>query len=246
MTPRSTSLLWLLAALSSAPAFADVAVLSPAKDNTLIESATGALSNGLGGGFNAGRTGQPVGSSIRRGVIAFGLGTIPAGSTITSARLDLHAAMVSAGPARAVALHRLLVDWGEGTSNAGIPGSAGAPATTGDATWLHRFFPITFWTSAGGDFSPLVSATQIIGAVGFFSWGTTVDMVSDVQSWLDAPGTNFGWLLQGDESIGGTAVRFDTREATDPSLRPTLTVEYTPPVTAAQRTSWGRLKSLFR
>ena len=246
MTPRSTSLLSLLLVLSAAPAFADVAVLVPTKDNTLIESATGTLSNGLGGGFNAGRTGQPAGSSIRRGVIAFGLGAIPTGSTITSARLDLHAAMVSAGPARTVVLHRLLADWGEGTSNAGIPGSSGAPATVGDATWLRRFFSGTFWTSVGGDFSPIVSASQSITAIGSYSWGSTPTMVSDVQSWLDTPATNFGWLLQGDESVGTTAVRFDTREIADPLLRPMLTVEYTPPITAASASSWGRIKALFR
>jgi len=246
MFPRSTSLVPLLVALSAATAFADVALLSPAKDNTLIESATGALSNGLGGGFNAGRTAQPAGSSIRRGVIAFGLGSIPSGSTITSARLDLHAAMVSVGPARTVTLFRVLADWGEGTSNAGIPGSAGAPATIGDATWLHRFFSSTFWTNIGGDFNPIASASQSISAVGFYSWGSTPQMVSDVQSWLNTPATNFGWLLQGDESIGATAVRFDTREIADPSLRPVLMVEYTPPVSRLSSETWGRIKSIYR
>ena len=245
MTPRSTSLL-LTILLSAAPAFADVVALAPSKDNTLIESATGALSNGLGGGFNAGRTNQPVGSSIRRGVIAFNLGSIPPGSTITSARLDLHVAMVPNSTPRSFGLHRLSADWGEGTSDAGIPGSAGAPSTTGDATWIHRFFSSTFWTTPGGDFSPIVSATQSVNSVGFFSWGSTAAMVSDVQSWLDTPAGNFGWLLQGDETVGSTAARFDSRENMTPSLGPVLLVEYTPPTTAVSTPSWGRIKALFR
>jgi serine protease len=51
-------------------------------------------------------------------------------------------------------------------------------------------------------------------------------MVADVQSWLDNPATNFGWLVLGDESTGTTAKRFDSRESTSP---PVLTIEYTEP-----------------
>jgi hypothetical protein len=54
-------------------------------------------------------------------------------------------------------------------------------------------------------------------------------MVADVQSWLDGPGGNHGWALLGDESIGGTAKRFDSRGNPDPSLRPELLIDYTPP-----------------
>ena len=36
-------------------------------------------------------------------------------------------------------------------------------------------------------------------------------MVADVQSWLDNPATNFGWLVLGDESDILTAKRFDTQ-----------------------------------
>src|SRR5262245_51726133 len=78
-----------LVALTS-PAAADTATLNPSKDNTLIESATGALSNALGDIF-VGRTGQPVGQSVRRGVIAFDVAAgIPGGATITSAKLRLY------------------------------------------------------------------------------------------------------------------------------------------------------------
>jgi hypothetical protein len=51
-------------------------------------------------------------------------------------------------------------------------------------------------------------------------------MVVDVQSWLDNPAYNFGWLVLGDESTIATSKRFDTRESTSP---PVLTIEYTPP-----------------
>ena len=54
-------------------------------------------------------------------------------------------------------------------------------------------------------------------------------MAADVQGWLDNPSANFGWLLQGNESQGGTAKRFDSRENPTPSNRPTLVVQFTPP-----------------
>jgi len=47
----------------------------------------------------------------------------------------------------------------------------------------------------------------------------------DVQSWLDDPASNFGWLVFGDESQILTAKRFDTRESASPPL---LTIIYRP------------------
>ena len=46
-------------------------------------------------------------------------------------------------------------------------------------------------------------------------------MVADVQSWLDNPASNFGWLVLGDETAIATAKRFDTRESASP---PVLTI----------------------
>ena len=56
--------------------------LGPSKDNTLIEDATGGLSNGAGENLFAGKTGN---GSIRRGLIAFSLehNGIPTESTVT-------------------------------------------------------------------------------------------------------------------------------------------------------------------
>ncbi len=68
---------------------ATTVTLEPVKDNTLIESSSGSVSNGAGTNFFSGRTGQPQGSAIRRAVIAFDVsGSIPAGSTITSVTLS--------------------------------------------------------------------------------------------------------------------------------------------------------------
>jgi hypothetical protein len=193
----------------------------PSKDNTLYEydPAEGDHSNGAGFHFFAGENGM---GELRRGVLAFDIaGTIPAGSTITAVSLTMNMSMTPAG-ALTVELHKLLADWGEGTSHAPMGEGDGAPATPNDATWRHRFFDTIFWTMQGGDFSATVSASQSVGGVGQYTW-SSAQMVADVQLWLDSPTSNFGWLVLGDETASATAKRFDTRESASP---PVLTVQY--------------------
>jgi len=195
----------------------------PSKDNTLYEydPAEGDHSNGAGFHFFAGETAM---SELRRGVFAFDIaGSIPPGSTITGVTLSLNCSRVFSDTARTIELHKLLADWGEGTSHAPGEEGDGAPATTNDATWRHRFFDTIFWAMQGGDFSATVSASQSVGPVGQYTW-SSAQMVADVQSWLDNPSSTFGWLVLGDESTNATSKRFDTRESASP---PVLTIEYT-------------------
>ena len=225
-------------------ALAETAVLSAAADNTLYESATGAFSNGAGPTMFAGRTSQAI-DSRRRGLIVFDVaGAIPAGATITSAILTLSMSQSSTGD-RTVALHRASASWGEGASDAGPSGGAGAPASANDATWLHRFWDSVFWTSPGGDFAATSSASALIGGVGIYSW-SSAQMTADTQAWLAAPAANFGWLLLGDESGSGSSKRFDTREHPDPAKRPVFTIEYSPPPNATSGETWGGVKARFR
>src|SRR5882724_10462682 len=224
--PRPCLALMLAVALGSiAPnlARADSININPSKDNTLYEyvPADGDLSNALGNHFFTGETAM---GEVRRGVLAFDIaGNVPAGSTITGVTLTLNMSRTPSGTSRTVELHKLLADWGEGTSQASGEEGRGAPATTNDATWRHRFFDTIFWTTEGGDFSATVSASQSVGAIGSYTW-SSAQMVADVQSWLDNPTINFGWLVRGDESGSATAKRFDTRESASP---PVLTIQYT-------------------
>jgi spore coat protein A, manganese oxidase len=221
------ALVFAVALGGSAPglAIADVININPVKDNTLYEyvPADGDRSNALGFHFFTGETGM---GELRRGVLAFDIaGNVPPGSTITSVTLTLNMSRTPSSTARTVELHKLLADWGEGTSVASGQEGQGAPATTNDATWRHRFYSAIFWTTQGGDFSGTVSASQSVGAPGSYIW-SSAQMVADVQSWLDNPTINFGWLVQGDESGIATAKRFDTRESASP---PVLTIQYTAP-----------------
>jgi hypothetical protein len=203
-----------------------VVVINASKDNTLYEEPAGATSNGAGEYFFVGRTHLTT-NSIRRGLIAFNLaGRIPSGATITNVTLSLNMSKSNAGD-KIVNLHRVIADWGEGTSDAGGQEGSGAPATTNDATWIHRFFSSSLWTTVGGTFSATPSASATVGGIARYTWGSTSGMVSDVQQWLSTPATNFGWILIGDESVGSTAKRFDTKENVTVANRPSLTVTYT-------------------
>ena len=225
--PKLLLAMILVALLGGVPslAIAQLANINPIKDNTLYQydPVEGDVSNALGNHFFAGATGT---AELRRGVLAFDIaGNVPAGSTILGVTLSLNMSRTPTGTARTVELHKLLADWGEGTSVAPGEEGEGAPATTNDATWRHRFFDTIFWTTEGGDFSATVSADQSVGPVGVYTWSSS-QMRADVQSWLDDPASNFGWLVLGDESEIATAKRFDTRESASP---PVLTIQFRPP-----------------
>jgi hypothetical protein len=193
----------------AASTVAATVTLTTSKDNTLYESASGTLSNGAGSYFFAGKTRTGL---IRRGVIAFDVaGNIPAGSTITGVVLTLHVSRTKHTTSETVELRRLLASWGEGTSDATAEEGGGAPATAGDATWIHRSYNTLLWTSAGGDFTGTASSIAAVGGTGNYTW-SSAQMVADVQSWLNNPSGNFGWIVLGNEAETQTAKRFDTRE----------------------------------
>ena len=216
----------MLAALAAATptVSADQVTLQAVRDNTLYESPTGALSNGQGIGFIAGVNNL---GDIRRGLVAFDVaGGVPAGVTITGATLTLEVIQTSSGD-QTIGLHRALGDWGEGTSMAQGFGGGGAPATPDDATWLHTFYDRGFWTTEGGDFAAVPSASTVVGGLGAYTWSAP-GMVDDVQAWLDTPAGDDGWLLSGNEVGFGTTKAFATHEHSEVAFRPTLAITYVP------------------
>lgn len=208
------------------PLAADSLTLLADRDNTLIEDPL-PLSLGKAYDIYSGRVGVNGGGTRRRGLLRFDVAAeIPEGATITSAVLRLY--MTQGNGTQLTSLKRLLADWGEGTSF-GF-GGAGVPATEGDATWLHTFFPGELWSTPGGVFEPTASATRVVGGSGFYTWGPSPLMVADVQLWLDDPATNFGWLVQGNESTMQTAKKFASRESPNGNFVPMLTIEFSPPL----------------
>jgi hypothetical protein len=209
--------------LLAIPSIAETIALPAAADNTLFEDFFGGYSNGAGDYFFAGRTN---GGDIRRGLIRFDLSAIPADATINSVSLRLHMSRTVTG-GQNVGLHRLLASWGEGASNAEAQEGGGIDAAPGDATWVHRFYPSTNWTNAGGDFLTTASATRSVSGVGFYTWASTPQTVADVQAWVSGTLPNDGWLVRCNEAATRTAKRFDSRENFDPTKRPLLTVDFT-------------------
>ena len=212
----------LLTCLTAMPALADMVHIPADRDNTLIEDPDGALSNGIGLHIRAGRTNQAM-NSIRRGLVRFDVASaLPADAIIDRVFLTLYQNSNNTEPAD-VSLHNVLSDWGEAAS---FGGGGGAPAEPGDATWLHTFYDYDFWVQQGGHFIPHASATATVSGNDFYTWQSTVHMVNNVRLWLKNPERNFGWLVMGDESTGGTAKRFDSREGRDGTRHPMLTIEY--------------------
>ena len=196
------------------------------KDNTLYADASGAKSNARGQYMFAGVTSN---GAERRAIMAFDVAAvIPAGATIDSVHLTLHMSKTIANTTP-VFLHRVLADWGDGTSQASDEEGKGAQSQTDDVTWVHTFWFSEMWQENGGDFQSPADDTLDVDGLGFYTWGSTPDMVEIVQQWLDDPATNYGWLLRGDESGTATTKRFDTRENTEEANRPRLRVYYSVP-----------------
>jgi len=226
----ASGLVWLALALT--PCHADSITLTSSHDNTLIQepSSSAPLSNGSGSSLFVGETFQSTGTDVRRGLVMFNFSGIPAGAQITSVSLKLFVTAGVGNTAEAIALFPALAAWGEGASSTG--GGAGAPAQPPDATWFDSMYATTAWTTPGGDYSALASASATASKGATSVTWTSSGMVQEVQAWLDGTQPNFGWLLIGDESStttgfgDGSAHGFGTRENANAGLRPELTVDY--------------------
>lgn len=223
-----SSCLWLLSGLAlvvASTAGGETVSLSPSRDNTIYSESESTNGGGqhifVGANNHAGQ---------RRSLIAFDVASqIPAGSAIQSARVTLHMSMTNPQASEiVVSFYRLMSDWGEGTA-VGLAGEGGGAAPgPGDATWSFNFFNTSRWNMPGaeGDRAQTPSATRLVpNPIDFHTWQSTPALVADVQSWLDSPETNFGWLLTG-ELTPASAKRFDSRENSNPQFRPLLEVVY--------------------
>lgn len=225
MKPAGLACLAALFAAASAGAQMEVASLAPVADATLYESdGTNEFANGSGQQIFCGRTG---GNLARRALLRFDpSNVIPAGSVVNNATLTLWLTNTPVG-AQTVSLHRLEAVWSEGPTAPGGGEGQGAPATTGDATWFYSTLPSIPWAEVGGTFVAEASASCAVDQLGPYVW-ESAELTADVQAWVNGS-TNNGWLILGKESTFPTAKRFASREHLEPSLRPVLVVEFTPP-----------------
>jgi hypothetical protein len=225
---RPLVLFLALEVAAAASAAAETVSIGPKKDNTIYSESEN--TNGGGQYLFAGTTQQ---NKYRRAIISFDVaGNVPAGSTIESATLTLHMSRTNVGAQPVVVhLHQCLLPWGEGTVVGPSGEGGGGPPHPGDATWSFNMFNTNRWSAPGGDYSPAPSGSTLVGnSIAFYSWSSP-EMAQEVQSWVDADETNFGWvvLAEGEGHPPVTAKRFDSRENVAPQFRPVLQIVYNPP-----------------
>ena len=189
----------------SPPDVRSATVTLPVTTDTFIISS--APDNNAGGNvlLNVGRDGA---GGVRRGLLRFDLGSIPAGATVTSAVLRLTVVRVPfGGPVNSnFKLYRLQAEWAGGAQ----AGNSGSPAVEGEVTWNSRLHLAGIWTvpGAGSDTENAPSASRFVTTAP----GVTYDwsgagLVRDVQDWLIEPDSNFGWLLRSDDEVSPRTAR---------------------------------------
>jgi spore coat protein A len=225
-----------LLVLAGTPATAATVTLPPSQDNTIADgvdpgsledfrdNSSGACEDVFSGNTNDG--------FARRALLQFDVaGNVPAGSTINSVTLTLVVNRSGDNQSATMTLHPLDLTWGEGSAGCGPRGGGqGEPAGTGDATWLEAEFGSVTWTAPGGDFGAASASAPVGSANGSLGVWSSATMASDVQGWLDAPATNFGWIVVGDEARSSTTRRFSSREG---SVPPALMIDFDPPAGSA-------------
>ena len=209
------------------------------RDTTIYQENTN--TNGGGQHIFSGRTAGNQSTLARRALIAFNLSSIPPGSTVLEASLQLTVSKTQAG-SQQHALRRLTADWGEGDRDAGAEEGRGVAPAQGDATWASNFHSISLWSTAGGDFLTTTSTNATVGAVESATVWMSAATKADVQAWVDNPAKNYGWILLGNEGAALTAKRFYSSEhpTAAPGQRPRLTISYEPPPSpaAVPRAAW--------
>lgn len=226
---------YFLLATSLALTSADLSIgatvsLPPSKDTSLMEvvpnNNTGTMGNLVSGSIANGKR--------TRALVQFDtLNQIPADATILSVSLQLSVLKsppLPVAPGSSFHLHRILVDWKEGTKGVS---NTGDRATDEEPTWSMRSFNVSDWEEPGGsrtdtDFAAAASGSAFLDAPGAYTFVSTPEMVADVQMWVCDPSSNHGWaIISGSEGTAATARRLGSKETGGPQV-PSLLVEYGP------------------
>jgi hypothetical protein len=174
------------------------------KDATLSQSSP---ATNFGGDPTVRVDGDEVGGSDLVGLVRFDLRSIPAGSSIQTVELTLAVTNPSGGSYELFEAKR--------------------PWVEGEATW-ELYAVGQPWEAAGAQ-GPMDRGTTVLGTLASAVTGpATVTLngagVARVQSWVDAPSANFGFILA--NPTNPDSVAFESREAGTAANRPRLTVIY--------------------
>ena len=166
----------------------------------------------------SGALGSRAQFEVRRALLRFDLGQVPAGALVGSATLKVTVVMVPLTPINSTFdVRRVLQLWSEAA-----------------VSWNSRLGSGTPWQVPGAtgsaDSAPTPSSFVQVGSASFtdYTFPSSAGLVADVQGWVNDPSSNFGWLLISEDEVSPeTARRFGSRE--DPSHPPVLTINYTLP-----------------
>jgi len=163
--------------------------------------------------FGTAPTLQVDGSSNGKiALLRFDTSAIPSTATLFSASIDLY---VEDPTVDMLATYGVLEAWDEGTAN----------GTAGTANWTDRQ-PGVAWT-AQGVYSPSSSSAyigQLTPSTGLVTVSVPLS-ATFTQTWITNPSRNHGVVIRG---FGNDPAIFASREATDPTTRPMLTIIYVP------------------
>jgi endonuclease/exonuclease/phosphatase family metal-dependent hydrolase len=157
----------------------------------------------------------------RRAMLKFDThNTIPAGSTVTSARLTVTVKMGSADATRAVGAYQVTTSWSEA-----------------EVTWKHRRTQET-WATAGGDLGSRIATGNVSNVAGTrVTFDVTALVKAAVAGDLGASRYTRIVLVDEDASTSASYREYYTPTDTDTAHRPVLTVTYGPASTTTQTTS---------
>ncbi|HYE97590.1 MAG TPA: DNRLRE domain-containing protein, partial [Planctomycetota bacterium] len=140
---------------------------------------------------------NPSGSGRElRMLLRWDIAAIPPGSRVESAVVVLHAADRTDPPFE---IHAMTRPWSE------------VEAT---------------WNSAAADRDAKVLGTALPVGPFEYAFPLNADGVARVQSWVDSPGSNFGFMVVAADNT--TGMKAHSRESSDPLRRPRLVVTYAP------------------
>ncbi len=137
----------------------------------------------------------------RKSLLYFDISAIPRNSTVVSARLDLYLNTEGQG----FKFHRMLTGWNESSNynyfNGGIDNDGIKAAVAEDCR--------------NG-----INLDTITGLI------RNNMSIPTIQTWVNYPSLNYGWMIEQISSSTGDGVQFDTRQSTVTGRRPKLTISY--------------------
>jgi spore coat protein A len=202
----------MLVALWGTAASAAIANITPIADNTVAEDFPD-NSSGACDSLFSGITDIPA---ARRALLQFDIAAnLPPGAVINSVTLSMTVTRGSNHADSSFTLYPITAPWVEGVEGCGVRGGGQGEPSTGGVTWNTA---PAFGAASG---STLISDTAPVWDSAGAGNGA---MISDVQGWLDNPGTSYGWILIGDDVNPTTTRRFDSREGASP---PVLRIDFT-------------------